>query len=152
MTREPQPKPLEYKPPKDRATIILRVHHQCQDEGVTTGGCSYDEELETDHEAYGRRLTVGEEWQPLDFGWVPVEDVGMVVVENLAGRNLRVNPTDDERREIADRVLEVRHEGDAHAYAIPPRGADSFRSTDPASLRIRSRKGETKYKIMVVPR
>ena len=147
-----KPQPLETRLVRNRATTILRVHHQCLEEGVTTGGTSFDEELETSHDAYGRRLEATSEWQPLDFGWVPASDVGMVVIENLAGRNLPINPTESEREQIADQVIQVCHGGDAHCFEIPPRGADVFRSTEPAALRIRTRGRRTKYRIMVVPR
>lgn len=147
-----EPVPLEPSTPKNRTTVILRVHHQCRDEGVTTAGCTYDDELETSHEAYGRRLTATSEWQPLDFGWIPPQDVGRIIIENLAGRNLQVNPTADERRAIADQVLEVWHDGDRHSFFIGPRGADSFQSSCPSLLRIRTRGADTRYRIMVVPR
>lgn len=144
------PVPLKPVKPKDRTTVILQVHHQS--EGIVSAGASFDELLETRHDAYARRTSVGEEWQPLDFGWIPANDVGRIVIENLTGRNLQVNPTEAERVEMRQQVLQVVHDGDSCPFLIPPRGVDAYVSATPAKLRIRSQLGVTRYKITVVPR
>ena len=146
------PVPLKPRPIQDRLTVVLRVHHQYKMEQAVMAGGGYDDMLETSHEAYARRLQADEQWSEFDFGWIPNKDVGIVVVENLAGKNLQLNPTEEQRKLIADQVLEVKHAGDSIPLLIPPRAPQAIYSPRPWLLRIRCQAKPTRYKITVLPR
>lgn len=95
------PKPTELKP---RITVLETLYHQgVLGEKPTTVECQFERKLESDEQPYQRRSKVGEDPQPLDVGWI--EEVGEIHIQNEEGRFLQRQPTDEEKVEIAKKIL-----------------------------------------------
>ncbi len=80
---------------------------------------SFERLLKTKEEPYCRtRVTVGEEWTPVDMGWV--KSPGMVVIKNRETK-FGVVPTPEQKEEAAGKVVELSFlpEGPAHIIIYP---------------------------------
>lgn len=136
-----------------RMTMVWTLHHQSQGEEARSVGSAYDEVLRTGHEMYSRRCTASEEWTPLDFGWLPAEDVIAVVIENLEGRHLQVNPTEEERESMSMQVIEIRLDETSTNYVlVPPRHAVPLELARYDCVEVRCLGPETRYRVTAVPR
>lgn len=134
---------------KDRLTIVECVYHQPFGEQPTVVEHRYSRELESKEQVYERRVTIGENWQPLDTGWI--ERLGLLVIANHEGHGLQRAPSDDERAAIAARVVEVGLDGRAIWLVLP---GESMRAT-PATLsglQVRCQRGEARCTIHAYPR
>ena len=93
--------------PPDRITCHSVVHYEhAGDEPVSVSSVHYHE-LETEHQPYQRRAAVGLEFLPIDMGWVPPGDVGVVVVHHRRPTHATM-PAPEVRKEEAERVIYVR--------------------------------------------
>jgi len=115
--------------------------------------------LKSDAQPYGpRHLVIGEEWQPLEVGWLKDVELGMLVIINREGVGLPVQPTAEEREEIRGRVIQIAIEPlAAGAYTIftqiKPGRSVRF-DIWPANIRryvLRCVKGSAKCTLMLYP-
>jgi hypothetical protein len=146
--------PLEAHPADyDRLTYVVNLyleHLGDQPFGVQYVGVRILEEKE---EPYSRRIVVTGEWKPVDFGWVPTDKVGCVVVENLEGKHLAAYPSKEEQEDINKRVVEVSYCQDSERCDLLRPGLLSIHHPSVArNLYIRCRYGEAKVKVIVISR
>lgn len=138
-------------PPRSRLTVIELVYHrQWGEEPVLFEG-RFGRELETHEQAYRRMITVGETPQPLDTGWL-AGLVGMLVVANLEGRRQQVIPTEQQRAELAAKVIEVGSTNSQQVWLVPP--GESFRGwpSSPEQVTLRCQQGKAHCTVFAVPR
>lgn len=90
----------------DRITANINVYHEHHGEQPHPAASAFSAFLETIEQPYGRRvrLQAGEP-VALETGWV--ERVGMVLIENRTGKAKKKNPTEEEKADIAKRVVRV---------------------------------------------
>lgn len=147
---DPANVPVKAKPASPaRMTVVETVYHADARGPTDLPGLGFSRALSSDEQPYLRRIAVGEEWQPLDVGWV--HHPAHVVVKNHAGEGLQRVPTNEQRAEIAAKVVLLAFsEHDAGAWVIPP--GESFRGT-PSTPRmlIRCMNGEAKVTVLVIP-
>lgn len=94
--------------PPNRVTAVFNVHHEHDGEQPYSIGPVISQiKLEVNEDVYTRRVTVRESWEELDLGHLPADQVGLVIVENLEGRFPANNPTEEERKEAAKKIIEV---------------------------------------------
>lgn len=139
------------QPARDQLTVVETVYHLASGEEPTAAEVRFVRELETVEQPYVRKLVIGEEWQPLDFGWV--KDIGMFVLRNDEGAGLQTMPTDEERAAIMAKVLELGTAAwDNCRWLIFPQ--DAFRATPKVieGLVVRCLSGKAKATIYVYPR
>lgn len=99
-----------------------------------------------DQPILGRRFTVGEEWQKLDFGWI--KEPGLIVIENLEGRFTQKIPFPEEEAAAALKVLEIG--APDHPVMLVP--TNEIASLTPAGeVFVRCRSGSARYSLSVVP-
>jgi hypothetical protein len=108
--------------------------------------------LDTEEQPYSRRMLVGEEWTPVDTGWIG-EECGLLVVRNHELRRVRI-PTRDEQAEDATRVVEVNFEGLPDAYSWLVLNGESMRGLPRSTkgLKVRCRHGSTAITVTLFPR
>lgn len=164
------PPPRRAPPPAagPRLTVVTKVYHQVP--GVDIDGPvipSFALLLESDEEAYNRRVAVGEDWQEIDFGWIKPHDCALVHLCNAIVRPRSVIPTADELLEFRSHVLEV---GKVIAAATDPDGRTPSQNehveplftlavgqdvalslVDGDRFRIRCRNGQGRYAVFAVP-
>lgn len=139
---------------KRSVTVVEIINHTGENRKAYTVEARFQRKLygEEETQQYERQLTVKEEWQPFDLGWVGKP--AMVFLKNEAGRGLRVIPSSQEKERIAARVIQVTFAAltESGPY-FDVRPGESFRgSTSGADqLRIRCAKGEAKVTIGVIP-
>ncbi len=135
--------------PKNRLTVIETVYHQTTTAEPDSIESRFERELISDEQPYRRTTKVGEDWTPLDFGWI--EEVGMIVIQNNEGKGLTKIPTPEEKEELAAKVLEISADP-SNSWIVRP--GESFRG-EPAGKRtlcIRSRSGTTHFNVYAIPR
>tara|TARA_R110000765_G_scaffold21882_8_gene56246 strand:- start:3089 stop:3622 length:534 start_codon:yes stop_codon:yes gene_type:complete len=66
----------------DRITAKVQIYHEPHGEGPMQAQATFSGMLDSRHQVYQRRQTVGPHWSKLDIGWVPEGDVGYVLLEN----------------------------------------------------------------------
>lgn len=115
-TIEPVPMHLSLQD-QDRATVRVELIHEHWGDQPFSEAAGFSCGLEGIEQPYSRRLVVGEEWAPIDFGWI--DRPGYILVKNLEGGLAKVNPTEGERADIAARVVLIGYEGKP-LWEIPP--------------------------------
>jgi len=138
-----------------RITVVDSVYWSTEDGQPVQISSRFSRPLESEEQPYIRRITVGEEWQPLDLGWVG--KVGLLVLANEPTPR-RVQPTAEERDEDDARVVLVVWDRNL-PYAgicIPPREDCRLRpimlaGQEKVSLWIRCLNGITKVTVNAIP-
>lgn len=169
------PAPAQGQPPqirrmdKCRIAVVEYVYHQQPDVQPTVTESRFSRWLESQEQPYLRRLTLDQTWRELDFGWL--KQSGMLVLKNEEGR-FHVQPTKDEREDMAARIIEValflpgeKNDGSRTMHDTPLRKAIGplifaivrpgeslrFEPHDVGCLRIRTMHGSARCSIMVLP-
>jgi len=133
------------KPTPRQITVVEGVYHMGVD--VPTSGVDnrFSRQVESDEQPYSRRYTIGDNWTNLDFGWI--ERPGMLVISNEEGKFLQRNPTDEEKKDIAGRIVEI---AGTPPWLILP--GESFRGVPAATpVQVICRKGSAKIVVTVMP-
>jgi hypothetical protein len=164
-----------FVPPPEGAllTVVGSFYHQGSGQQPTSQDIRYSRQLRSNEQAYIRNTKIGEDWQPLDFGWVKVP--GFFVLTNNEGKFTGAQPTDRERQEARTHIIEFGIVSELLSQGLTkPKGRDMFSeplcpeqpvllsfilpgealswspATDPAQLRIRCRKGTARYTLWAV--
>lgn len=107
--------------------------------------------LSSDEQTWVRRLTVGELWQRVDFGWV--ERCAFLRVANDEGRDL-AKLAGEARDSVLARVVELGWgpEGAQQVQdAVPPGESVRRLPPDPKALWLRCRRGRAAVTVVAVP-
>jgi hypothetical protein len=90
---------------KDRLSVQVQAIHEHWGDKPHVAARSWSEMLATIAEPYSRKITVSEAWQPLIDARCWVDEPGTVMVENISGGESQVILSDEEKADIARRVL-----------------------------------------------
>lgn len=137
--------------PKEQDRITCQfsiVHEHCGDPPFTLG-CSFSSICKTVEQPWTRRVQIGEQWIPLDIGWI--ENPGLIVIENQTGKGLLVNPTEEELAEINSKMIYVTCNEPDVEWIIMPRMHFFARPKTLENIRVRSSSGKIKASIHVLP-
>lgn len=141
-----------FRPPfRDRMTVVDKTYHQPAQGEAFCCEVTFERTLMSDESVYSRKKRAGEEWQPLDCGWITEDSgrVGMLIVRNDEGKNLQRLPSDDEKAALAQKVLEVGTH-DLPLFVVPP--GESLRATPAETpLYVRCLGGECHYTVFAFP-
>lgn len=149
---------VHFKKPKDRLTVIQTISHETpggEPVGIWSG---FSRILDTDEQVWERRYKINSTWTKLDCGWFEGKQCSQVLIRNETGNDLVVNPTPEQRLEIASKTIEVSFEGDASSLAgtnphcLIPSG-ESFRAM-PVNLDhvyVRCRNSEANIIVNIFP-
>ena len=144
-------------PGRTRLTVTESIYHQSPEGEPVEIGYSGARFLETDEQVYSRRTTVGEEWTPIDCGWLRESGASLLLLRNEEGRFTQVIPSPEQRGETQGRVVEV-GVGTPHGEVVPFAEVDPqesplrLRPSDLGSLYLRCRQGRAKVTVTLVPR
>ena len=149
-----QVEPLNPQPQElSRLTVLLTAHHEQAGEQPRTFPLTFSDLLETTQESYSRRMRATEEWTSLDFGWIHSSEVGYIIIDNIEGRGLSIQPTPEEKALTASRVIELAYVDSPQDYwPIPPRLFFFGQVVRPSDLRIRCQNGTASYRINAIPK
>lgn len=141
---------------KGRWGVIESLYFQSPGDDPLSVDHRFGGQVETDEQPYMRKKKVGENWEPLDCGWL--QGTKMLLIENESPNYQKV-PTDEERRRDKEKVVEVGLDmieiKGSHCYktfaSIPPGQTARFLPADLASLGVRCQAGQTTYKVTLIP-
>lgn len=152
---------------QDRLTVVEKVYHQQHGEQPIQIERSFERRLQTQDAPYNGhpRRMIGEDWTPLDFGWLEDGGVSAAYILNDEGKNLKMMPTAEEKSAIAAKVLEIANvvdllDIDGTAKPTPvgmiitvPPGETCLLSLDNFdSIRVRCRSSVARVSIWLFPR
>lgn len=136
---------------KSRIGVVESIIHQTLPDQPTDTVSRYTRELATHEQPWKRKVTVTEEWQTLDIGWIT--SCSLLHIENTEGTVPTVVPTPVERIVLEAKVVQLAFLDcdDSQVWLIPPR--ESFRGCPlrPGKLRVRCQKGAAECMLTVFP-
>lgn len=137
----------------NRASIVLHLVQESNLDAPHGVYSSAQGLLELSEQPYTRRILVPETWIPLvpeKACWLAPDQVGLVVVENLAGTHLASIPTPEEQTEIDAKFIEI---GNEHwSMIVRPKWPQFFRPSEAGSTKIRSMSGTTNIRLTLFPK
>lgn len=120
----------------NRITVVQHVYHQSEDSGEPLAvDSTYGRQLMSGEELYTRTIKVGTAEIPLDLGWVPVQDSGLLLISNAGDKN----------------TVEVLVNGVPFAVILPGESA-RWSPHQNAIITIRSPGGASKLNVVSVPK
>lgn len=137
---------------KARITIVGHLYFQEPGGSPTLLDHAYQVNVDSDEQPFTRKFKVGQEWRKLDLGWN--EDPSMIEISNEVPF-LSQQPTEEERKEIKSRVLEMGVATDDDIllqWLIPVGDWLRFVPYAAGNLRIRCRCGEAIVILTVFPK
>lgn len=90
---------------KARLTVVDHLYFQQFGEEPIAVPFTSSRWLEGDEQPYTRKLKAGPSWEKLDKGWI--ENPGMLLLCNDAGKKQTVRPTKEEAEYLAKQIIEV---------------------------------------------
>lgn len=153
------------KGPGSTLTIVQNIYHQQEGMQPIHVESRISRKLSSDEQPYVRQLKVGEIWTPLETGWLG--ECSILVIKNNEGRFTDKLPTPEQVEEAESKVLEIgfstrgpsplnpksiEPEVIIGALEILPRESHPIHPIALWSVYIRSRKGETRYSVTIIPR
>lgn len=141
--------PKQAKEIKNRITVVETIYHQEFGENPVMVASRYSRELESYDQPYERKLVATPTWEPLETGWI--KECGLMIIKNREECSRMVIPTEEEKEELAKKMLEVSY-GDRDGWLIPPGETMKAYPRSLEGLGICSLHGNTKYKLYLYPR
>lgn len=144
------------KPDDDRLTVTMQmVHQHCCVDPVPVRP-NFAAVLKNKEQPYQRRIWIAQEWKKLDYGWLNDDGLhGIVVVENLSGKQRSIVKKKDEQEDPGN-ILEIhlRELIDERPpiMTILPAQFQFFNPTASTQYMIRCVGGKIEYAITVMPR
>jgi hypothetical protein len=89
---------------RSRLIVVEHIYHQAINEQPVGVEARYTRHLMTNEQPYRRKITVREDWQPLDHGWLGA--CSALHIKNEAAQYQMV-PTPEEQREDDARIVEL---------------------------------------------
>jgi hypothetical protein len=137
--------------------MLFHIYHQHPgDETMERNSQAWTVLENNEVEAYTRRKKASELLEPIDCGWIEDDQVGLVLIENLAGKGKSVSPTDEEKKLVESSVLELVPSGfDSQSCGIRilPGFPFVFFPENINSWMIRSINGESfNYRLTIFPK
>jgi hypothetical protein len=150
-------------------TVVEYVYYQQRGElDPVAVEVLYNRRTQTSEQAYVRQLSVGDQWTPIDQGWLKETGVGLLVLQN-EGIKFSTQPTQLQQEEADSKVVEVAilPKQDIGArrtmHSSPELGPQVFTQVRPVealrlvpvdleSLRIRCRSGSVRCLLTLIPR
>lgn len=121
-----------------RLTVVGSVYY-LSDEESSEVTARFTREIKSSEQVYPRRLQVGNEWEPLDIGWL--DSCGMLCIENRAPKipnQLQKLKRDDPH------LVELSYTQDSQqSFLIPPQETYFLLPSNATGLFIRSNESAT---------
>lgn len=136
----------------DRMTTVLHCHHEHIGEQPVSVNLTEQLILSTVEQAYQRRFESKNSCQAVDTGWFNGVGVGRIIIENTEGQGMTTIPTDEVKKDIESRIVELSFGEEGDCWLVRPGG---FFIGDPSSvkrLKHRCQNGTAKCRITVMPK
>ena len=135
----------------DRVSAQLNFSYNQDNADPVAVACHFSRVLaQASEEPYLRKITLGEVWEPLDFGWLRDHPVGMVLL-NYPLVKKQVYPTEEERQAQADKIIEVSLGDPEQIMLLHPGMFLPFLPSNPHSVVARCRSGTARLHTIICP-
>lgn len=146
---------VNYRPPppnRGRLTVVETVYHQAPGESPREVLSRFNRWLESDENMYQRTAKVGEEWTPIDLGWL-AGDAGTILLVAEGGPRRNTIPTEEEKREDRSKRIAVSFRSDTPRDDITllPGESARFSPSYAKEILLRCLCGKTRYTVSVIP-
>lgn len=152
------PNPVQQLDPTTQSYIgtVIQCFHQQPGRPPTVFDCRSQRWLASPEQPYERRLQISGEWRPFPMvDWLEAEKIALLAIRNDEG-HLQVVPTEEEREDVARRILElgvVDSAGGIVAFArILPRECAHLEPLDISRLYLRCQHQQARCTILLSPR
>lgn len=136
-----------------RITVLDTINYVPVSGATLPVQTNYNRLLKTDEQPYTRNCRIGEQWVKLDSGWLT--EASQLKVSNEEGRFPVVYPTQEERAESMERVVEIglciAADPPVRFALIRPGESCRFEPADLSRLYLRCRKGTARVTVTVIP-
>ena len=145
--------PLPQSKEVDRLTLVTTINHEHRGDQPHSVDCRSSILLQTNDEAYsGRKLEVADCWKAIDLGWLS-DTAGYISIENSEGKHFTLQPSPEEREDIAKRIVEVSFRNPPQACVLVHPGMIQFcLPVAPSIVQLRCQHGKAKCRVTVFPR
>lgn len=106
----------------NRITAAVRIYHECQGFRPQTVEAISSKPLENLLQAYQRYLVIGPEWTEVEYGWLPVGTVGIIIIRNVTGEGLQTRPTPQQIKKISEQILLLGVDQKKEHFVVRPKG------------------------------
>ena len=137
---------------KARLTITGAISYQSAGGEAIQYPLNEGVNLQTVEDPYDRHQRFGEDWQPIEVGWI--EGASIVYLFNTEGGGFQRIPTEEEKAAVTARIIEVAVGNDPYPtpfLLLPPGRRQSFLPADIKRLVARCQKGIAKCRIVILP-
>lgn len=138
---------------RNHVTVVEYVCFHAYDGQPIQQETKFFKKIASDEEPYKRKIRIGEDWEPLDCGWV--KEAGVLVLANEEGKYLQANPTEDEQAALDAKIVEVSFLPDPppnNCWEVPPGEAMRGFPGNLKSLYVHCQSGVARCIVFVVPR
>lgn len=135
-------------PQGSRVSVVKRMYYQQTGKQVIPVEVQFTRPSAVHGQHYTRELVATQEWQDLDFNWV--KSAGLVIIINMEGRNLHVQPSKQQMEEFGRKVIEV-GVADHPFLEVHASCDESWTPSHSAKYRARCLAGEANFTLTVFP-
>lgn len=138
----------------DRMTATLSlVYEQPEEQPVAMDAIATLVQEPGDDEPYQRKITVTDEWQRLDYGWLDGKVGHVLIINKMRVPNFAPKQTTSD--EDNSQTIELSFDGEAEQKFANVEIANGsfflFKPTMAYNVRVRCKKGRSKIHLMVMP-
>lgn len=105
LTDKDNPPPTFIPTHYSHLTIVDTIYYQQGGDSTVSADSRYTRWMDSEEQHYNRQLKIGMEWEKLNVGWI--SDCGMLMIKNREGTNQKVHPSEEEKEDTANKVLEI---------------------------------------------
>jgi hypothetical protein len=134
---------------RDRLLVVESIFHQSPGEDPYVTEHRFARSLQTKEQPFTRKTTAGENWKSLDCGWI--ERAGMLFIINEEGKFRQTNPTEEELREAAKKIIEVSFTTNTDVWLILPGESMRAYPSNIRNLLVRCRSGTARITAHIFP-
>lgn len=132
---------------KSRLTVVESVYHQQPDGTNMPISTQYSRVLKSDEQAFVRKMTVGESWVEVPYGWL--QDCSLLVIHNESGKYRTTAPSPQEIEDAEAAVIEVAGPDKVPVFDVP--AGESIRGKPRRGLHVRCARGSVKCVVSCIP-
>jgi len=135
----------------DRLTLVSTLYHQSFGSPAVSVDSRFTRALRSGEQLWKRDFRIGDSWTALETGWVGSRPAHLLLL-NHEGQHLQVNPTEEEKADIAKRIIEVTWSGSGSPqWLVFPGESMRGECCDPSQVFVRSRHGSVQVTLYLIP-
>lgn len=132
-----------------RVTLTESVYYERQGRDPLQRENAFSRNLTSGEQLYHREMKATKVPESVDKGWV--SNPSLILLHNVEGLFLQVNPTEEEKQELKEKVLIVSFKGSNFKTIVRPGESFKLLSEDFSEVLISSKSDSVEYLLTVFP-